>query len=397
MKQIYDPIHGYIEITRLMLKFIDTMEFQRLRDLKQLGATFFVFPSGSHTRFEHSIGVSQLAKITIESLKKNHPEMKITDEEIENVRLAGLLHDIGHGPFSHLYDDYVRKDGEPEHEERGIAIIRNMVEKYKILMDDERLEKIINMIDPSEELKNNWLYQIVANKICSVDVDKMDYIQRDSYHIGLKFGGEYERLMRDCRIKETSDGNKVLAWPRKLEFQIFTLFHSRYRLHKQVLSHHTVKAYEYLIIEILREMINDEADFMDLTDSVVFYKLNKNNLYKDLREKMNRRQTPKLVEEIIIPYTKSHPKFQMLPKRMVDFLVDKVEIGFASGGKNPLECVYYFDENKKEAYQVDPTKLSFCVPNGFRESVLRLYTYDNSRIEEAKKFWEILLEGLELR
>ena len=73
-KQIYDPIHGFVTITPLMQDFIDTYEFQRLRDLKQLGATYFVFPSATHTRFEHSIGVSHLAGLTMESLKNAQPE-----------------------------------------------------------------------------------------------------------------------------------------------------------------------------------------------------------------------------------------------------------------------------------------------------------------------------------
>ena len=84
-----------------MQEFIDTYEFQRLRDLKQLGATYFVFPSATHTRFEHSIGVSHLAGKLMETLQKKQPRLKITAREIEVTRIAGLVHDIGQGPFSH--------------------------------------------------------------------------------------------------------------------------------------------------------------------------------------------------------------------------------------------------------------------------------------------------------
>ena len=79
-KSIYDPIHGFIKITPLMQKIIDTSEFQRLRDLKQLGATYYVYPSATHTRFEHSIGVSHLAEIMIKSLQENQPDLGITNE-----------------------------------------------------------------------------------------------------------------------------------------------------------------------------------------------------------------------------------------------------------------------------------------------------------------------------
>ena len=112
MKTIFCPIHGHITITPLMQSVIDTPEFQRLRDLKQLGTTYFVFPSATHTRFEHSLGVSYLAGVMGESLQKNQPELEITDREIELLRVAGLIHDIGHGPFSHLYDDYIIEEND---------------------------------------------------------------------------------------------------------------------------------------------------------------------------------------------------------------------------------------------------------------------------------------------
>ena len=391
-KQIYDPIHGFVTITPLMQEFIDTYEFQRLRDLKQLGATYFVFPSATHTRFEHSIGVSHLAGITMNSLKNAQPELGITKKDIELCRIAGLLHDIGHGPFSHLYDHYVKEPNEPEHEERGIEIIRNMVKKYEINISEEELAKVLNMIDPSDG-KKQWAYQIVANKLCSIDVDKIDYIQRDFYHIGMKFGGEYSRLMTECRVKKIKGTDDfVLAWPKKLEFEVYNLFNTRYRLHKQVLSHHTVKAYEYHIIEILRSIKQQGYDFLELTDSIVFCNLHKNRLYEDIKTKMFNRQIPKLICEKVLPYTEQHPTIHMFPRRIVDLLVDKVDIGFASGGQNPLTSVYYFEN--EEACLSDPTESSFSIPKQFRESILRLYTYDRNREEEAKEFWDILVSEL---
>ena len=110
-KQIYDPIHAFITITPLMQSIIDTSEFQRLRDLKQLGAVQYIYPSATHTRFEHSLGVSHLAGIMAENLMKSEYSLDLPLEKsrfIEIVRIAGLIHDIGHGPFSHLYDNQVR-------------------------------------------------------------------------------------------------------------------------------------------------------------------------------------------------------------------------------------------------------------------------------------------------
>ena len=104
MKIIYDPIHGPIELSELCIQIINTIEFQRLRNIYQLGVCYYVFPGASHKRFEHSIGVCHLAGEFIKSLQKNQPELNIDSQMVENVQIAGLCHDLGHGPFSHLFD-----------------------------------------------------------------------------------------------------------------------------------------------------------------------------------------------------------------------------------------------------------------------------------------------------
>ncbi|XP_071957720.1 deoxynucleoside triphosphate triphosphohydrolase SAMHD1-like [Antedon mediterranea] len=99
-----DPIHGTIELHPLCVKIIDTVQFQRLRNIKQLGGCYFVFPGASHNRFEHSIGVSHLAGNLVRSLNEKQPDLGITKKDILCVEIAGLCHDLGHGPFSHLFD-----------------------------------------------------------------------------------------------------------------------------------------------------------------------------------------------------------------------------------------------------------------------------------------------------
>lgn len=101
-KVFKDPVHGHFRLGKDTCKLIDTPQFQRLRDLKQLGALYYVFPGCSHNRFEHSLGVSYLAAEWIHQLDQAQPELQITDREVYLIRAAALCHDLGHGPFSHV-------------------------------------------------------------------------------------------------------------------------------------------------------------------------------------------------------------------------------------------------------------------------------------------------------
>lgn len=387
MKQIYDPIHGFIDISPLMKQIIDTPEFQRLRYLKQLGAVQFVFPSATHTRFEHSIGVSHLSYIMSNHLfgeekfpGTNYPIYELT-------RVAGLIHDIGHGPFSHLYDSQVRHYNEPEHEERGCNIFKLMISKYSLPLNPIEVQIVIDMVNPPESKIYNPRYQIVANKVNQIDVDKIDYIQRDCYHIGLKFGGEWSRLLTMCEVTEISKGG-IITWPKKLEYEILQLFNTRYRLHRQVYNHHTVKAYEYCIAEILKRERSRNINFLDLNDSIIGCRIH--NEYNDLRDKMSMRKIPKLVGEKIISMKEYNTLRNIKhPRTIINLIIDVTPLGFASSDKNPIENVILHDnnKNKRKLYKIDKN-MSISMPTMHKEAILRHYNIVPSKYEEEQKNWE---------
>lgn len=386
-KEVFDPIHEFISITPLMQLIINTPEMQRLRELKQLGATYFVFPSATHSRFAHSLGVSHLAGKMMETLQKNQPELNINDRDIEITRIAGLIHDIGHGPFSHLYDEYVRHYNEDEHEVRGRKVFVEMVEKYNIPLTNDEVIKIINMVDP-KGLEMHWQYQIVANKMCQVDVDKLDYIRRDCYHLGIKISDTFSRLVSKVRVV-TATGHQILAWPKKLQFNIFNLFATRYRLHKQVYNHHAVKAHEFIIVDILKKMRKHlGAKAWTLTDSSVMCGLHDET--REFLEKLQFRNIPKLVGEKVVKLPNNAYRAEDPHIRQVfDNTIQYVKIGFASGNENPLYQVHYYDKDREDfGEKENPQNNSFCVPSQFQELIVRMYTTNID--DEKKKEWELI-------
>ena len=386
-KQIYDPIHKFISLTPLMIKIIDTYEFQRLRDLKQLGATYFVFPSATHTRFEHSLGVCYLVEIVLNELKKNQVELNIDERLIELVRIGGLIHDLGHGPFSHLYDHYVKSIDEDEHEQRGINIFKSMVSKYNLDLKTEEIEFICNIIEPPEHLKNNWLYQIVNNKVNHIDVDKIDYIMRDSYHIGFQYN-DFSRLLTMIKVLEYNN-NSVLAYNDKLEQDIYLLFSSRYRLHKQIYSHRAVKAFEYLLIPILKKIKATNIDFIDFTDSVVLSRINSKHIEE--LENIYNRNLPILIGEKIIIGPDNISKLELEKQINTNYILDIIKISLASNNnQDPLENVYYFNNKSNNVYTLVSENNSFIIPYYKSETIIRMYSKNKIYVKAGQDLWDNL-------
>ena len=227
MSTIYDQVHGYINISEFQ-NIIDTPEFQRLRNIKQLGACNYVFPSATGTRFEHSIGVYYLTDRIIKAILKNTSHLTdslISKDKYRLIRLAALIHDLGHGPFSHLWDDLCIKNGNHEdHEFRGIEIFKWMNTKYSLNYSHDDIEFLSELVNPDimkhpHKHHDCWMYQIVANKESGLDTDKMDYLIRDSRVVGLDINKDLE--FDDFNFDYTKDEIKVLKkiaeWPKCIE------------------------------------------------------------------------------------------------------------------------------------------------------------------------------------
>lgn len=167
--EMRDPIHGFIKLSEKEKKLIDTQVFQRLRRIRQLAMTFLVYPGAMHTRFDHSIGVMHIAGRICQKLRELNPT-KVSNGDIDRVRLAALLHDVGHGPFSHvsehLLDKYAPADAntgqirEKIHEKITVDIIQNDPQINEILSEDER-DFVVEIIGGRKKIRD-WHRDIVS-------------------------------------------------------------------------------------------------------------------------------------------------------------------------------------------------------------------------------------------
>ncbi|XP_053281037.1 deoxynucleoside triphosphate triphosphohydrolase SAMHD1 isoform X1 [Pleuronectes platessa] len=275
-KVFNDPIHGHVVLHPLLIRIIDTPQFQRLRNIKQLGGVYFVFPGASHNRFEHSIGVGHLAGQLVKALNDRQPELLISPRDILCVQIAGLCHDLGHGPFSHMFDQRFIPQARPglnwKHEQASLDMFDYLVEHNKLkeeMVEQHGLklpedldfikEQIAGPLDTNGAEAEGWrykgrqgaksfLYEIVANKRNGIDVDKWDYFARDCYHLGIKNNFDYQRCLMFARVCEV-DGQKQICTRDKEVGNLYDMFHTRNCLHTRAYQHSVCNIIEIMITE----------------------------------------------------------------------------------------------------------------------------------------------------
>lgn len=181
--EIKDPVHGYVYIKEAEKTIIDTFPMQRLRRLRQLAGSEYVYPGANHTRFEHSLGVMFLAGQVLENPNISRV---ISDQEVDTCRISALLHDCGHGPFSHVFEQLLIKDLEKTHEDITAWIIEKSEISDKLSKMGYSSKDVSGLAVGKLRKKNRaFLDQIISS---AVDVDKQDFIVRDTYHTGAEYG-----------------------------------------------------------------------------------------------------------------------------------------------------------------------------------------------------------------
>jgi HD superfamily phosphohydrolase len=246
--EIKDPVHGYVYITEEEKEIIDSFPVQRLRRLRQLAGAEYVYPGANHTRFEHSVGVMYLAgRVTENPNISEH----LSHEEAQMVKIAALLHDVGHGPFSHVFEHLLIKELDKTHEDITSWIIQKSELKDMLCKAGYKPEDVGRLaVGTLHKPKKTFLDQIISS---AVDVDKLDFIVRDTHHTGAEYG--YIDVFRLIHALDILNGN--LAVDLGALSALESLIIARIESFKSIYFHRVGRAAQ-IMLAIAMEKANEE-------------------------------------------------------------------------------------------------------------------------------------------
>lgn len=288
-KFIRDSVYGDINLNDFEVKIMDMPQFQRLRRIKQLGLISLIYPGATHTRFEHSIGTMNLGSKLAE-------ELELKKDEIELIRTSALLHDIGHGPFSHVSEGVLSVP----HEELTKFVVTKTSMK-DLLEEKFDVNEIVDIVNGK-----GYLGPIVSGEL---DVDRMDYLLRDSHNTGVAYGIiDYERIISNLKLENglTLDIKGVQAAEGALV--------SRYFMYPSVYQHHTTRIvnsmFRRAMKRIIDEKIINENDIYkyDDADMISLFRHCDNKFANDIMNRLDTRHIMKRVETIRLDNFKSPEK-----------------------------------------------------------------------------------------
>ncbi|MEW9108386.1 HD domain-containing protein [Cytobacillus gottheilii] len=316
-KVFKDPVHRYVHVRdRLIWDLIGTREFQRLRRIKQLGTTYLTFHGAEHSRFNHSLGVYEIVRRISDDVFRGRPEWN--DENRLLSLCAALLHDLGHGPFSHSFEKVFDLD----HEYFTQAIILGDTEVNKVLRraGEDFPKKVQEVI--AKTSKNKLVISLISSQI---DADRMDYLQRDAYFTGVSYGHfDMERILRVMRPQEDQ---VVIKHSGMHAIEDYIM--SRYQMYWQVYFHPVTRSAEVILTKILHRA-------KDLFQQKYAFKLEPTHFYSFFKGEVTVEDYVKLDESIVLYY------FQMWQEEEDSILRDL--------------CCRFMDRNLFKYAEFDPAK-----------------------------------------
>ena len=400
---IIDPIHDFIRVSGPELKIIDNPIFQRLRRIRQLSGAHLTYPGAQHTRFEHSLGVMHISGQAGQALQEKGILKK---DDIENLRLAALLHDIGHGPFSHLFEEVLQEKRKISHEEIGKRIILK-TEIGDSLSESGYDKKFITKLAFGDS-KLQFMNEIISGVLSA---DMMDYLLRDGYYTGAEHAKiDHKRLTQSLEVYQ-----KKLALEKSALYSFESMMHSRYQMFKAVYFHKTVRSAEVMLLESMR-LADEElgltslnlSDYVQLTDESVLLKLlslsgrtSELRRAKKIAEDYQNRQLLKCVFERILTNKAKLGKMktcQLRKKISKKSRVNENEIFIDSSitsslplapSKKELQSIILVtrDSSKRHAEKIPISKIPLVSQMSGFMNILRVYTTNKNRkkVEIAAK------------
>ncbi|MGQ0605396.1 MAG: HD domain-containing protein [Candidatus Nitrosotenuis sp.] len=399
MKQfldIVDPIHDFIRVYDTELKIIDSPIFQRLRRIRQLSGAHLTYPSAQHSRFEHSLGVMHIASQAAVALKEKG---FLKTDQIQEIRLAALLHDVGHGPLSHLFEEVLQIKKKVSHEEIGKKIILES-EIGDILSKSGFDKKHITKLAFGYP-KYRFVNEIISG---SLSADMMDYLQRDGYFTGAEHAKiDHKRIIQSLDVYKTK-----LALKKSALYSFESMILSRYQMFKAVYFHKTVRSAEVMMLESIR-LADEDCGFTELnlenytklTDEFVVSQIlalpdhtkEQKRAKKFATDYQNRRLLKCVYEKIMTQ--KSDKSEQIRVNLAKKSKLDKDEIFVDTSGTFSVPLTPAKEKTKSITLVTGsktPTEIPFSkipVVSSMAESmnILRVYTSQNNRkkVEMAAK------------
>jgi HD superfamily phosphohydrolase len=366
-KIVNDPVYGFISFPEPeLMQIIEHPWFQRLRNIRQMGMAYLVYPGAVHTRLHHSMGACHLMSIALERLKQKG--VKFNEEECVAARAAILMHDIGHGPFSHALENTIVEG--VKHETISRLIIKKMGEENGIL---EKARQIFDHAYPKQ-----YLHQLVSSQL---DVDRMDYLNRDSFYTGVSEGViGYDRILEMLTVR-----NGELMVEEKAVHSVEKFIIARRLMYWQVYLHKTVIGAEQLIINILtraKEIARDggelfasptfryflyhgvsQADFNDPDILALFCELDDHDILSSIK----------------VWQSHKDPTLSLLCKMLINRRLYKINLSSQSLKENLEEA----REKVSKSLSIDKDMLHYFVGEGTTST--STYDLDDDRICIAMK------------
>jgi uncharacterized protein len=250
--EIRDPVHGYIKLTGVERELVDSPYIQRLRRIHQLAGSYLVYPGAVHTRFEHVVGTMHVAGMVAESLISTSG---MDYDHLQELRIAALLHDVGHGPFSHMFEEVLAVKSDATHEDISQRVVAETSICDILEKNGYSARKMSSLAVGLGSKRLPFLNEVIAG---GLSADMMDYLPRDSHFTGVEYGRvDIQRVVDSFYIV---DGHLAIDDAAVDAFEALLL--ARYQMFKAVYFHRTVRAAELMLIHSM--MLAD--DYLSLTD-----------------------------------------------------------------------------------------------------------------------------------